>query len=199
MQLKQYQQDALNQLSQFLQLSREMPSEKAFAQMLPDVHYKNPDNQWSIPYVCVRIPTGGGKTLLAAHSVARAAKDYLDCERPVVLWLVPSKTIKAQTVEALNKRNHAYRAALDAAFQREVLVLDTEQFTQIKPQDWGSKTIVVVSTIQNFRVDDTAGRKIYAHHELLEPHFARLPENANLEKNQRKRCAGKRFISASGG
>lgn len=182
MQLKQYQQDALNQLSQFLQLSREMPSEKAFAQMLPDVRYKNPDNQWSIPYVCVRIPTGGGKTLLAAHSVARAAKDYLDCERPVVLWLVPSKTIKVQTVEALNKRNHAYRAALDAAFQREVLVLDAEQFTQIKPQDWGSKTIVVVSTIQNFRVDDTAGRKIYAHHELLEPHFARLPENANLEK-----------------
>lgn len=182
MQLKQYQQDALNQLSQFLQLSRDMPSEKAFAQMLPDVRYKNPDNQWSIPYVCVRIPTGGGKTLLAAHSVARAAKDYLDCERPVVLWLVPSKTIKAQTVEALNKRNHAYRAALDAAFQREVLVLDAEQFTQIKPQDWGSKTIVVVSTIQNFRVDDTAGRKIYAHHELLEPHFARLPENANLEK-----------------
>lgn len=182
MQLKQYQQDALNQLSQFLQLSREMPSEKAFEQMLPDVRYKNPDNQWSIPYVCVRIPTGGGKTLLAAHSVAHAAKDYLDCERPVVLWLVPSKTIKAQTVEALNKRNHAYRAALDAAFQREVLVLDAEQFTQIKPQDWGSKTIVVVSTIQNFRVDDTAGRKIYAHHELLEPHFARLPENANLEK-----------------
>ena len=63
-------------------------------------------------------------------------------------------------------------------------MIDAEQFTQLKPQDWGNKTIVVVSTIQNFRVDDTSGRKIYAHHEQLEPHFARLPENVlrDLEK-----------------
>lgn len=184
MQLKQYQQAALGKLSEFLALSRDMQPENAFAQMLPDMRYKNPDNQWSIPYVCVRIPTGGGKTLLAAHSVACVANDYLDCERPVVLWLVPSKTIKAQTVDALNKRTHAYRAALDSAFNREVLVLDAEQFTQIKAQDWGNKTIVIVSTIQNFRVDDTAGRKIYKPHELLKTHFVRLPENVlcNLEK-----------------
>lgn len=177
MQLKQYQQDALNKLAEFLSLSRETQPENAFAQMQPGARYKNPGNQWSIPYVCVRIPTGGGKTLLAAYSIAQAAKHYLDCERPVVLWLVPSKTIKSQTVEALNKNDHPYRAALNAAFNREVIVLEAEQFTQIKPQDLGSKTIVMVSTIQNFRVDDTSGRKIYQHHELLETHFQRLNKN----------------------
>lgn len=184
MKLKTYQENALGTLSDFLTLCRDRLPENAFAQMQPEIPYRNPDNQWPIPYVCMRIPTGGGKTLLAAHTVSRAAKDYLDCERPVVLWLVPSKTIKAQTVEALNNRQHAYRLALDDAFNREVTVIDAEQFTQLKPQDWGNKTIVVVSTIQNFRVDDTSGRKIYAHHEQLEPHFARLPENVlrDLEK-----------------
>lgn len=180
MELKKYQKDALGNVSDFLTLCRDMPSEEAFARLQPDLTYRKPCEELNIPYVCVRIPTGGGKTLLAAHSVSRAAQDYLDTDYPVVLWLVPSDTVKTQTASALNNPRHAYRQALDSAFKREVVIVTVENFAQLKPQDFGGKTIVVVSTIANFRIDDRKKemRKIYKHNEHLEAHFARLPESS---------------------
>jgi hypothetical protein len=58
------------------------------------------------PYVCLRIPTGGGKTLLGAHAIARAARHYTGQERPVALWLVPTNTIRQQTLNALRQPGH---------------------------------------------------------------------------------------------
>lgn len=127
-----------------------------------------------IPYFCLRIPTGGGKTVLGSYAVEVAARCYLETEAPIALWLVPSITIREQTVEALKTPGHPYRAKLDAAFNRQVLVLDIDEVTQIRPQDLGSKAIVIVSTLANLRVNDTSGRKVYAYHEDFEPHFAKI-------------------------
>jgi len=44
-----------------------------------------------MPYFCLRVPTGGGKTWLAAKSVQLANTHLLRCEHSVILWLVPSK------------------------------------------------------------------------------------------------------------
>ena len=105
--------------------------------MQPEIPYRNPDNQWPIPYVCMRIPTGWRQNAAGRTYSFACGQGLFGLRTPVVLWLVPSKTIKAQTVEALNNRRHAYRLALDDAFNREVTVIDAEQFTQLKPQDWG--------------------------------------------------------------
>ncbi|QEY59728.1 restriction endonuclease subunit R [Pseudomonas sp. C27(2019)] len=126
------------------------------------------------PYFCLRIPTGGGKTVLGSYAVEVAAQHYLESDAPITLWLVPSITIRQQTVEALKTPGHPYRQNLDRAFNRQVLVLDIDEVTQIRPQDIGSKAIVVVSTLANLRVTDTSGRKVYAYHENFEPHFARI-------------------------
>ncbi len=56
-------------------------------------------------------------------------------------------------------------------------MLDIDEVTQIRPQDIGSKAIVVVSTLANLRVNDTSGRKVYAYHENFEPHFAKINNN----------------------
>lgn len=45
------------------------------------------------PYCCLRLPTGGGKTLLAAHAIGVARDTYLARRYPVVLWLVTSTTL----------------------------------------------------------------------------------------------------------
>ena len=42
------------------------------------------------PYFCLRVPTGGGKTWLAAKSVALVNAHLLWVPHSVVLWLVPS-------------------------------------------------------------------------------------------------------------
>ena len=68
--------------------------------------------QPQIPQVCIRIPTGGGKTLLAAHAIEIAAREYVGTQAPLALWLVPSNTIRAQTLDALKTPGHPYRDAL---------------------------------------------------------------------------------------
>lgn len=145
-------------------------------QKLPNHNYRN-FGFGEVPYFCLRIPTGGGKTILGSYAVEVAAQSYLETEAPITLWLVPTTTIRQQTVEALKTPDHPYRKNLDKAFNRQVLVLDIDEVTQIRPQDIGSKAIVVVSTLANLRVSDTSGRKVYAYHENFEPHFAKVPAN----------------------
>ncbi|MEG9482247.1 DEAD/DEAH box helicase family protein [Mannheimia sp. HC-2023] len=187
MKLKNYQNEALNRVSHYFSACLQSDAKTAFSQIQPEYSYKIPSehsNLRDVPYVCVRIPTGGGKTLLASHSIARIARQYLDCDFPVTLWLVPSRTIKTQTAEALKNPQHPYRVALDKTFNREVMVIESEDFDVLRPQDFGNKAIVIVSTIQNFRVENQDGRKIYAFNEKLTAHFERLPIHiqTNLEK-----------------
>ena len=132
-----------------------------------------------VPYVCLRLPTGGGKTILAAHTVSVARNAWIEKDYPLVLWLVPSNTIRLQTVEALKNPRHAYRQVLDAAFDGRVRVFDIADFTHIRPHDLRDRCCLVVGTIQTLRVKSTEGRKVYAHNEEMEPHFATLPPTAS--------------------
>ena len=131
-----------------------------------------------VPYVCLRLPTGGGKTVLAAHAVAIARDAWIEKDHPLVLWLVPSNTIRIQTVQALKNTRHPYRQALDESFSGWVRVFDITDFSHVRPPDLRDHCSVVVGTIQTLRVTNTEGRKVYAHNENLEPHFAGIPETA---------------------
>ena len=137
----------------------------------------------NVPYVCLRLPTGGGKTILGAHAVGIARDAWIQKDFPLVLWLAPTNTIRRQTVEALKNTRHAYRQVLDELFAGRVRVFDIGDFTQLRPHDIRDKCCVVVGTIQTLRVTNTEGRKVYAHNEEMEPHFSVLPQNApGLEK-----------------
>jgi type III restriction enzyme len=189
--LKSYQQRAVDTLDAFFLRCLNLPSvEEAYRdtlkeQNMPALAYRDYGFE-QVPYVCLRIPTGGGKTILGSHAVHVAARRYLNTEAPITLWLVPTNTIRLQTVEALKTPGHPYREKLDAAFNHQVLVLDIDEVTQIRPHDIGNKAIVVVSTLANLRVNDTSGRKVYAYHENFEPHFAKIPANhASLARLER--------------
>ncbi|MBE0548503.1 MAG: DEAD/DEAH box helicase family protein, partial [Rubrivivax sp.] len=126
------------------------------------------------PCVCLRIPTGGGKTLLAAHALPLIARAWRQADFPVALWLVPSTTIRDQTLLALQRPGHPYRDALEAAYGQALAVLDLDAAATIAPQDLGRKTIVLVATMQSFRVRQTQGRNVYAFSEEYDAHFAHL-------------------------
>lgn len=185
--LKHYQKQTIDALEQFLANARLMPVEQAFSKSLaaqgkgvyPYRHY----DFGEVPYVCLRLPTGGGKTVLGSHAVKIATRAYLEQDYPIVLWLVPTNTIQQQTLEALKQPGHPCRAELDRAFDQRVRVLDADEVTQIRPHDIGSQLIVVVSTLANLRVTDTRARKIYAYHEDFEPHFGGVnPQDERLER-----------------
>jgi type III restriction enzyme len=127
----------------------------------------------SIPYVCLRLPTGGGKTIVGAYTIRVAAESYIEKDFPVVLWLVPSNMIRIQTADALKNTAHPYRIALDEAFDGRVRVFDISEIENIRPADIAQSVCVVVATIQTLRVEKTAGRDVYSHKEALEDHFNR--------------------------
>ena len=66
-----------------------------------------------IPNICFKVPTGGGKTLLAAHTLMRLKQDYFKKINGFVLWMVPSETIYRQTLKNLRNKEHEYRKVLD--------------------------------------------------------------------------------------
>lgn len=125
-----------------------------------------------MPYFCLRVPTGGGKTWLAAKSVATINAELLRSEYSVILWLVPSTAIRDQTLRALRNRAHPYHAALREA--GAVTVMDLDEAKSVTPATLDSSTVVIVSTVQAFRREDTDGLKVYEDNGALMAHFQHL-------------------------
>ena len=74
-----------------------------------------------IPHVCFKVPTGGGKTLLAAAALQR-----LDRQTGLTLWITPTRAIYEQTKAALRNREHPYRDMLERASGGRVKLLEKE-------------------------------------------------------------------------
>ena len=78
-----------------------------------------------IPHVCFKVPTGGGKTLLAA------ALERLNRQRGLTLWITPTRAIYEQTKTALRNREHPYRQMLNHAAKGAVKLLEKDdRFTR---------------------------------------------------------------------
>lgn len=187
MKLKQYQTDTLSTLRRFLEEARVAGPKGAYEAITKEPEQAKRLGRFggtytplvelpNVPYVCLRLPTGGGKTILGAHSIGIARDAWVEKDYPMVLWLVPSNTIRLQTAEALKNARHPYRQALDEAFDGRVRVFDIADFTQIRPHDIRDHCCIVVGTIQTLRVSNTEGRKVYSHNENMEPHFTALPK-----------------------
>ena len=127
-----------------------------------------------VPAVCVRIPTGGGKTFIAAHAVARAGRLLKHTEAPVALWLVPSDAIRSQTLAALSTPRNPCREALTENFGERVRVCGLDDLATVGPQEVGNSAIIIVATIQSFNVKDKSIRTVYSFDETLAPHFQML-------------------------
>lgn len=172
--LKLYQRRALDSLERFLEAARLDGPNKAFEATVDKglaSNYKPMPGLPTVPYACLRIPTGGGKTVMGAHIIQAASHSYLEREYPLVVWMVPTTQIKTQTLEAFLDPRHPYRQELDEAFGGKIAVFDVADFPQIRPADLGTKVCIVISTVAALRVEEQEGRKAYEYHEELEAHF----------------------------
>jgi len=125
-----------------------------------------------MPYFCLRVPTGGGKTWLAAKSVLLVNTHLLRCEHSVILWLVPSKPIREQTIKALKDRSHPYHAALREA--GPITVMELEEAKSVTRATLDTSTTVIVATRQAFQVEEEEYRKVYQSSGALMHHFDNL-------------------------
>lgn len=145
-----------------------------------DYGYKSPSGMEDVPTVCIKVPTGGGKTILAAHSlkiVAEAqSKDY-----PFVVWFAPSDTIRKQTADAFKNVRHPYRQELDRQFEGRIKVFDLDEKFQILPEDIADNLCIVVSTVQAFVHEETGKYNVYRHNEDMERHFGGISLEPGME------------------
>lgn len=187
--LKKYQAATLDALSEYLDNARIKGALKAFENYVEsnptDVfpqRYTPFEKLEEVPHICLRLPTGGGKTFLAAKSVGVAADKYMEQDFPLVLWLVPTNTIRVQTAEALKNPDHPCRQSLEESFGNNVKVVDIADVNTIRAHDLSRRTCVVIATYQTLRVtdDNKEKRKVYGHNENFESHFKGLPNSATM-------------------
>jgi type III restriction enzyme len=176
---KIYQQQVLDSVETYFKACHELPSPSiAFTATTERLWGRgNPYNPLSgfpvdMPYFCLRVPTGGGKTWLAAKSAQLVNTHLLRCEHSVILWLVPSKPIREQTIKALKDRRHPYHAALREA--GPITVLDLEEAKSVTRATLDTSTTVIVATRQAFQVEEEEYRKVYQSSGALMHHFDNL-------------------------
>jgi len=176
---KIYQQQVLDSVEAYFKACHELPSPSiAFTATTERLWGRgNPYNPLSgfppnMPYFCLRVPTGGGKTWLAAKSAALVNTHLLRCEHSVLLWLVPSKPIREQTLRALRDRLHPYHTALREA--GPITVMDLDEAKSVTRATLDTSTTIIVATRQAFQVEDEESRKVYQSSGALMHHFDNL-------------------------
>ena len=183
--LKEYQARVLDSLREFFRTCSKDGHPSAAFQMVqsrngtamtPYISVPATGVDAKMPYVCLRVPTGGGKTLLACYAAGIAMDELLHSERSVVLWLVPSNTILDQTADALRDSRHDYRRALDLAFGA-VEVVTIDEALRLSRATVDGQTVVIVATIQSFRAEDPSGRKVYDQNGAFAEHLLNVPSD----------------------
>lgn len=183
MELKNYQQKVIDDLSSYLSFVnkdnnvflawKDYWAEKDISVGLGGVpSYNNAIK--AVPHVCMKVPTGGGKTYLACAALKRIINEMPNDKPKVVVWLVPSDSILTQTLRNLSNPSHPYRNRIDRDFAKRVEIYSKEQL--LHGQNFSPDTVrevlsVCILSYSSIRIDKTKAdsRKIYQ-------------ENGNLQR-----------------
>ncbi|MDD5580054.1 MAG: DEAD/DEAH box helicase family protein [Methylobacter sp.] len=132
----------------------------------------------NIPNVCFKVPTGGGKTLLATAAIQRINQDYFKRNNGFVLWIVPSDTIYTQTSKQLRNKEHPYRQMLDRASGGKTLILEkNDKFTA---QDVEDNLCIMLLMLQASNRENKNTLKMFKDSGKFESFFPPLDDyNAN--------------------
>lgn len=174
--LKSYQSDALDWFEKFLKRCREsgQPRE-SYAQTTQEwrdmaLFYRPLRTLETVPYVCVRIPTGGGKTLVAGMAIERVNRSLLQISFSLTLWLVPSEPIREQTLKALRDKTSLLCQSVSSALG-ELTVLDIEEALRVTPHVLNGSNAIIVATMQAFKQEETGRLSVYKQNGSLMEHF----------------------------
>ena len=133
-----------------------------------------------VPQVCFKVPTGGGKTFLAANSIKPIFDSMPHIHPKAVVWLVPSDAILTQTYRTLTDKNHDYRKKIDVDFGNKVEIYSKQQLLNgqnFNPTSVSDNLSVFVLSYDSFRTSKKDGRKAYQENGSLLP-FVRFKQDS---------------------
>jgi superfamily II DNA or RNA helicase len=186
MELKRYQKTAIETLGGFLLGLRNHGLKFGF--MAETEKPYNSEMFGGIPFVCVKIPTGGGKTLVGCHAIEKIMDVALQnkMDRGIVLWFTPSEAIKTQTLKKFKDRKNPHRGALDEAFDNKVKIFSNEEALSIRKEDVSHNLCIVIASLEAFRKEKSLQKKykVYQENGALLNHFEKIDEQDYLEKDE---------------
>lgn len=189
MELKNYQLQVIRDLERFLELLIEKQSiSSAYSSLWNEkgvnvgIDGMPPYNSElaGVPQVCFKVPTGGGKTFLAANSIKPIFDSMPHIHPKAVVWLVPSDAILTQTYRTLTDKNHDYRKKIDVDFGNKVEIYSKQQLLigqNFNPTSVSDNLSVFVLSYDSFRTSKKDGRKAYQENGSLLP-FVRFKQDS---------------------
>jgi type III restriction enzyme len=192
MEPKAYQQNVLDDLSRFLALlDKTEPIAKAYERFWMEKNVKvgldgltpYQDMLPGVPNVCLKVPTGGGKTFIAANAIKPIFDALPFSKNKAVVWLVPSDAILEQTLKALSDPNHPYRQKIDTHFSSRVEVYSRAQLLagqNFSPTTVNEQLSLFVLSYDAFRTSKKEGRKAYQENGNLDQ-FARVFNDPSIQ------------------
>ena len=189
MELKNYQIQVISDLERFLELLIEKQSISSAYSTLWNEKGVNVGIDGMPPYktelagvpqVCFKVPTGGGKTFLAANSIKPIFDSMPHIHPKAVVWLVPSDAILTQTYRTLTDKNHDYRKKIDVDFGNKVEIYSKQQLLNgqnFNPTSVSDNLSVFVLSYDSFRTSKKDGRKAYQENGSLLP-FVRFKQDS---------------------
>jgi len=188
MDLKDYQTGLLKTYEGYLRLCLEHKNpatafgettESLLGVRLPYTHLPGAEH---VPYVCLRVPTGGGKTRIAGHAIKRFNNAFSPKEYSLVLWLVPSEPIREQTLRALKTPGELLYQDMRDLFGA-VHVLDVTEALYLQPSTLETGNTIIVATMQAFKREDKDDLRVYKQNGALMPHFEGASERQRGDRS----------------
>jgi len=99
------------------------------------------------PRIVIKVPTGGGKTLLAVEAIREYQNLFTRSRTGLVVWIVPSETIYSQTVNKLRDKANPLRQLLDQASGNRTLILEKGQ--RLTTGDIAENLVILFIMIQS--------------------------------------------------
>ncbi|WP_294957964.1 DEAD/DEAH box helicase family protein [uncultured Fibrobacter sp.] len=141
--LKQYQKDIIEDLTRYLEILQKTRNISESFNEFWRLHPRTPltpfpgeivepykNNVAGVPHVCLKVPTAGGKTFIAANALRPIFSIFPQDHAKTVVWLVPSNSILEQTIRNFSNPEHPYREQLNADFGNRVEVYDKTALLQ---------------------------------------------------------------------
>lgn len=195
MELKKYQRLIIDDVESFLRLLDEeknisLAYEKHWAAKgLPVTSYDfngMPAYKYTIPqcpHVCIKVPTGGGKTFLACNALEPIFSKYHKGLQKAVVWLIPSTSILEQTLKNLKNPSHPYRQKLNDLFSHRVEVYDKKEL--LDAQSFSATTVkenisIMVLSYASLRITNKEERKTYQDNSSYASFFTNASDNSLL-------------------
>ena len=143
---------------EMLEEGEKLPSfkdKKGNLQKLPYISKKDGLGN-AIPNICLKVPTGGGKTLIGVHAIGAV---NFKKDNGLVLWVVPTEAIYRQTLKSFKNKSHPYRQVLERTSGGRVKIL--EKTSPFSIQDVQEHLCVMLLMLQSANRENNESLRVF--------------------------------------